>query len=126
MKKDTQDPESLAKAYKKKNEREEARRQTIIAEKSKAAREEVDRLVECFREIDPGLKRLILFGSLAEKRVRREDSDIDLAFDGTKYIQCLSIALQSSFKVDLLDIKTARPGIRKEIEQYGEIVFYDQ
>ena len=119
----TQDPAELARAYKKKNEQGKIRLEVRIAERIEAACEEVERLVECFKAADPGLKRLILFGSLAENRVHSVNFDIDIAFEGTKYLECLSIAMQSYFKVDLIDLKTVRSGIRNEIEQYGEVLF---
>ena len=124
MESNTQDIDSLVRAYRKKNEQENIRRERYIHERIKSAREEVKYLVERFQEVDPALKRIILFGSLAENRVVREHFDIDLAFEGTKYIQCLCIAMQSTFKVDLVDLQTVRPGMLKEIEQSGKVVFH--
>ena len=118
-----QSPREIARALKRKNAEEERVRQERLTAKIHAAHEEVQQLVRRFQEEDPGLRRIILFGSLGEGRVKREDFDIDLAFEGANYLRCLAIALQSNFKVDLIDMNSAAEGLRREIEHYGREVY---
>ena len=54
-------------------------------ERYKAALTEVDRLVARFRAIDPDLRRIVLFGSLAHGVPRKPDFDIDLSLEGVEY-----------------------------------------
>ena len=68
-----------------------------IREKIRAAHEEVRRLAAQFLEIDPGIKTIVLFGSLAENNVFSIHFDIDLAVRSEKYLQLVGCGLKSSF-----------------------------
>ena len=87
------------------------------------AHREIKRLVEAFRREDPELGRIVLFGSLARGIPRRPDFDIDLSFEGREYYRCVTIALDSPFKVDLVDYRVAADHIRREIDQNGVVVY---
>jgi predicted nucleotidyltransferase len=119
----SQDSASLAHAISKRNLAAKAKREKCIAERVEDAWIEVSRLVNRFREEDPGLRRVIVFGSFGEGRVRRADFDIDLAYEGTRFIEALVIVLQSPFSVDLVDLTTVRSAFRDEIERYGKEVY---
>lgn len=84
---------------------------------------EARRLVERFREIDPELGRIVLFGSLAEGTVRRSDFDIDLSFEGVEYYRCVGAALDSVFRVDMVDYRSAAPHIREAIDRRGVVLY---
>jgi hypothetical protein len=92
-------------------------------ERHSAALAEVDRLVARFREIDPELGRIVLFGSLAHGVPRNPDFDIDLSFEGTEYYRCVAEALNSRFKVDLIDYRVAADHIREAIDGEGRVVY---
>lgn len=91
-------------------------------ERSRAALAEVERLVRRFREIDPDLGRIVLFGSLARGVPRSPRFDIDLSFEGREYYRCVAEALESEFKVDLVDYRAAAPHIREAIDSEGRVV----
>ena len=70
-----------------------------------------------------GGKRVILFGSLATGRFRK-DSDIDIAVEGLSvdaYFKALGILeeMLDDVTFDLIDIKEALPTVLKRIEREG-------
>ena len=62
-------------------------------------------------------------GSDAPARLRSERFDIDLAISSGNYLRCVAVALDSNFKVDVVDLDTVRPAFRDEIEQHGTAVY---
>ena len=66
---------------------------------------------------------MILFGSLAEGCVGTLDFDIDIAVESKKYYQLVSRALQSEFKVDVLDIDGLHEKIKKSIIENGKVIY---
>ena len=94
-----------------------------IREKIRAAHEEVRRLAAQFREIDPGIETIVLFGSLAEDNVFSIDFDIDLAVRSEKYLQLVGCVLKSSFRVDVVDLDHVSDHIKSSIEKYGKILY---
>lgn len=88
---------------------------------------EVGRLTRAFREIDPALQRVVLFGSLARGEVTCPDFDIDLAVACSRhsFLQLVAEALNSSFQVDLVDLGSADERIRGSILRDG-IVLYEK
>ncbi|TVR62526.1 MAG: nucleotidyltransferase domain-containing protein [Spirochaetaceae bacterium] len=98
-------------------------RERAIAERVADARREIDRLVEQFRAADPGVRRIVLFGSLAKGSVKRLSFDIDLAVESDEYMRLLDIALDSDFKVDLVDLTFCSQYIAIAIEQHGKELY---
>lgn len=121
---DIQNIDSLAMAINKRNRFRRIERAKRIEKRKKEALKEVDRLIKEFKEKDASLKRVILFGSLGEDSIKNENFDIDLAMEGKEYLKCVTSALDSRFKVDLLDLNSLRPDFRKSIEQYGREVYH--
>lgn len=73
-----------------------------------------------------GAERVWLFGSLARGTFDAA-SDIDLAVDGIEekaFLRALGrlISLHPDFSVDLVDIREARPGLRRAIEEEGVLL----
>ena len=95
----------------------------VIEERVRSAFVEVGRLEKKFLEADPHLRRLYLFGSLAEDRVSRESFDIDLAVDSDKYLEIVGLCFDSDFKVDLVDLKTIHQFIRAHILSKGKLLY---
>lgn len=109
----------LATSINEHNRRERARRRVLLAARVAEAYREVDRLVAEFRRIDPRLERVVLFGSLARGTVSRLSFDIDLAVSSLRYLDLLGPALDSSFKVDLIDLATASPYVLQAVGRDG-------
>ncbi len=109
----------LAAAINERNRRQRIELERTLQKRKTAARAEVDRLVQQFRRTDPALRRVVLFGSLARDEVKRLDFDIDMAVDTERYSELLGPALESEFKVDLVDLRTASPYIRRSVERDG-------
>ena len=110
----------LAAAINRRNARKRPALEEALARRVKEAHQEVSRLVERFREADPELRRVVLFGSLARNEVKRIDFDIDLAVDSDRYSQLLGIALESVFKVDLIDLVAASSYIKRSVRREGK------
>lgn len=89
------------------------------------AYDEVRRLVDSFLELDPAISKIILFGSLARCDVSSADFDIDLAVScsGEQYLALVACALDSPFKVDLVDISSADSRILSSIDRDGKVLY---
>ncbi|MFN8453803.1 MAG: nucleotidyltransferase domain-containing protein [Anaerolineae bacterium] len=68
-----------------------------------------------------------LFGSLARQTVRSPAFDIDLAVQSSpdKFLLLVAAALESDFKVDMVDLTSASPSLSQFIAQDG-IVLYEK
>ncbi len=87
------------------------------------AYEEVERLKIDFLKIDKDMKKMILFGSLPEDVIGSIDFDIDIAVQSKKYYQLVSRALQSDFKVDVVDLDSIHERIKKAIIENGRVIY---
>ena len=94
-------------------------RERVIAERVRHARQEIDRLVAQIRSVDPDVRRIVLFGSLAKNSVKRPSFDIDLAVDSDHYTRLIDIADDSDFKVDLVDLACCSRYVAVAVEQHG-------
>jgi len=71
-----------------------------------------------------GAQRVILFGSLARRGLFHQRSDVDLAVEGidsSRFWRAWAAldALGREFEINLVDIETALPALRQEIEREG-------
>ena len=114
---------AMGRAIARKNRAERERLQRELAERIDAAWAEVQRLTEAFRAMDPELRQVILFGSLAEGRARSLSFDIDLAVDSDRYLQLVSVALESPFRVDVVDLRSASAYIREAVSRFGKVLY---
>ena len=96
-----------------------------LAARKAMAFEEIKVLVEKFRAADPGISKIILFGSLARDDVRFPDFDIDLAVvsSGESFLKLVAIALDSPFSVDVVDLSTADDRIRTAVAREGVVLY---
>ena len=97
--------------------------QKYLRTRLREARLEVKRLIAQFREIDPDLERVILFGSLARNTIRGLQFDIDLAVRSEQLLKLVACGLRSSFQVDVVDLDRLPPSIRQAIEEHGEMIY---
>ena len=111
--------QNIVKEIKKENEDERKR----IKDKILQAMSEIERLKKDFLEIDPALEKIILFGSLAEGEINSIGFDIDIAVKSKKYYQLVGKALQSEFKVDIIDLDTIHKKIKDNILKTGRIIY---
>ena len=103
--------------------REAARAERLRRERQAAGFAEALRLAQHFAVVDPELRAVVLFGSLATGELGNRQPDIDLAVESSRYLQLVAIALDSRFKVDVVDLATARPAIRQAVARYGKVIF---
>ena len=89
------------------------------------ARLEIEELVADLRRIDPEIRKITLFGSLATGRAKSRWFDIDIAVDCApqKYLDLVARALRSRFDVDVVEIRTCREGLLRAIERDGEVLY---
>ena len=71
-----------------------------------------------------GATRVVLFGSLAHEAWFWPESDVDLAVEGldsTSYWEAWRLAEQiiHGRNVDMVEIESARPALKRAIERYG-------
>ncbi len=71
-----------------------------------------------------GVRRVVLFGSLAHEAWSISDSDVDLAVEGLSedaYWDAWRLAEEmiSDHSVDLIELEKASPSLREAIERYG-------
>ena len=104
----------------KRNNEEERRR---IKDRVVHALEEVERLKRDFLKIDGDMEKMILFGSLSEGGIDSFDFDIDLAVKSEQYYQLVGRALQSDFKVDVVDLDSVYESIRARIMEQGRVIY---
>jgi predicted nucleotidyltransferase len=116
--------EKLKKMAESARRRDRERRKTISA-RVPGAFAEVKRLIRKFRTLDPAIEKVVLFGSLARKDVTSLDFDIDLAVSCSKekYLSIVALALDSPFKVDVVDLAAADERIKASIARDGVILY---
>jgi predicted nucleotidyltransferase len=87
----------------------------------------VQALVGKFLLVDSSITEIILFGSLARDDVSSLNFDIDLAVScsGEHFLALVAIALDSPFKVDLVDFSAADNRIKDAITREG-VMLYEQ
>jgi predicted nucleotidyltransferase len=81
------------------------------------------RLVEAMRGIDPGLRRVILFGSLARDDVRSQDFDIDLAVSSGRILRIAAWSEDQSLPLDVVDLDSMDPDFRRRVEGEGKLLY---
>ena len=109
------DPRPIAAHYRARNEAE----LQAIRERADAARKEAHRIALRIRQADPGVRAVILFGSLAEDGPRRLDFDIDLALDGGDVYKALDSTESSPFEVDVVRLDRLPEYVRERIRARG-------
>lgn len=71
-----------------------------------------------------GVRRVVLFGSFARGEIH-ERSDLDLAVEGLPardYYRAVAACLSASVPVDLIRIEDATEGLRRRIEEEGDVL----
>lgn len=91
--------EAIVKSQKAENLKAEA----ALERRLTSARDEAGRLATAIAQI-PGVRKVLLFGSVARGRPFAFDSDIDLAIEGGDILEAMAIVEASSFSVDVVDL----------------------
>jgi predicted nucleotidyltransferase len=99
------------------------KREQVIDQRRVAAIEQIETLVQRFKDNDPHLRAIVLFGSLAAGTPDNPNFDIDLAVDSDKYWELLGIVLDQPIPVDLVDLPRAPRHIRRRIEAEGRWLY---
>jgi predicted nucleotidyltransferase len=113
----------MARTFSDRTQRAEKERSRQIALRRSAAFEQIQRLVTRFREVDPEIRVIILFGSLATGFLRNHHFDIDIAVDSDHYWDLLGIALDQPIPVDLTDLPQISEHIRSRIQAEGTVLY---
>ena len=90
-----------------------------IQERAALALEEAHRIAKSIESGDPAVRRVILFGSLAEAGPRRLDFDIDLCLDGGDLYRAMDAADDSPFEVDIVRLDLLPQHVREHIQTRG-------
>jgi predicted nucleotidyltransferase len=98
--------------------RKEAEAKAITKRQGEALLEAA-RLARAFRVGVPALKKIFLFGSVAENRAVNLNFDIDIAIIGGDRTAVESIAEGSSFHIDIWDFERLPDLIRKNVMEKG-------
>ncbi len=109
----------IARRIKLQNKIEQQRLRSRLRE----AHREVSRLVAQFREIDPELQKVVLFGSLARNAPRGLQFDIDLAVRSDQFLMLVACGLRSPFQVDVVDLDRLPAPVRRSIEEHGKTIY---
>lgn len=107
--------------------KENRREKQAIEARKQRAWQVLPNLVQSLLQRDPGISKIVLFGSLARNDQRlRLDFDIDLALSCSpeKYYSLVSLMLDvPEFKVDLLDLETIKGLLKQRILEQGIILY---
>ena len=113
----------VAEGLKARQRRKDARADHVRQERRAAGLAEAHRLTSRFVEVDPDLRKVVLFGSLATGDLGDRQPDIDLAVESPRYLRLVAVALDSPFRVDVVDLPNASPVISRAVEQHGRVMY---
>lgn len=94
-----------------------------LKEQIATAQSALPHIVARMLELDPSIKRIILFGSLATGSVRNTGFDIDLAVSGTRIFPLVAWSEDQELPVDIVDLDSLSPDFRNHIEETGRILY---
>ncbi len=112
------DPAPFVRHYRKAN----ALELRLIRARSRKAKKEALRLAGRIMAADAGVRRVLLYGSLAEEGPRRIGFDIDIALDGGDLFRALDAVDDSPFEVDIAILDRVPPHVRSRIEARGIVL----
>ena len=100
--------------------------ETRLANRRRRAMQTAHKAAELLRD-KFGARNVMIFGSLARRGGFTPWSDIDLAAKGipsTRFYEAVGLVtgISAEFKIDLVDIETCAPSLRKKIETEGKLV----
>ncbi len=110
---------AIVEAERRRNRAAERRR----AERLARARREAPRVAAELARVDPGVREVWLFGSVATGRIGRDDFDIDLAVHGGDVISLYARLPNSEFEVDLVDLDSVGERFRDMVYRRGERLY---
>lgn len=109
------DPGPYAAHYRAENEEEKRRTRA----RYEAALEEARNLARRIKAADSSVRRVILFGSMAEGIPRNPNFDIDIALDGGDAYRAMDITDESPYEVDVVELRLLPQHVRERILEKG-------
>lgn len=104
------------------HKRRNARLHAEAEARRRAFEAELPRLVEGILTVDPAVRSVTLFGSLA-----RPDKipvrDIDIALDSPQFLRAAAWLLRQDLPIDVVDLHELYPNIRERVEREGRILY---
>jgi len=94
-----------------------------IAERAGRARAFLPVLVSAFCQIDPDIRKILLFGSLAKGMPDREGFDIDIGVRSSRYLRLVAWALDQEWKIDVVNIDDTAGTIVEGLESTGRTLY---
>lgn len=104
-------------------ERSGRERAHAISDRLARARAFLPELVDAILRVDPDIKKILLFGSIAKGRVRHLDFDIDIAVDSDRYVRIVAWALRQEWRIDVVDLRSVAGSPLEGIANEGEVLY---
>ena len=117
------DARSSLNAIVERQKRENARHARELDQRVKDARKFIESIPDALRKLDPDMRKIVLFGSLAFGDVRRQGFDIDLAVDSDRYLRIVDWSLSQRWKVDAIDLSAIDSQFADEIGRRGRVLY---
>jgi len=103
------------------------RRDQKLRERRQRAQESGRKIAAALGAADPGLEKVIGFGSTWESwRKYREDSDIDLALIGGDWFKLMRHVPEGEFHVSLVELMQQNPEFISYVLEHGEVLYEKQ
>ena len=103
------------------------RREQLLRERRQRAQESGRMIAAELGAADPGLEKVIGFGSTYETwRNYREDSDIDLAIIGGDWFKLMRHVPEGDFKVSLVELNLQNHEFISYVLEHGEVLYEKQ
>jgi predicted nucleotidyltransferase len=84
---------------------------------------EAERLAAELANIDPAVREVWLFGSVASGRPGREEFDIDLAIAGGDALTLFAQLPETEFEVDIVELENVSARFREMVKRTGEQLY---
>lgn len=110
---------AIVEAERRRNREAERRR----SERLERARAEAPRIAAELARIDPEVREIWLFGSVATGSIGRDCFDVDLAVAGGDIVALYARMPDTEFEVDLVDLDAVRESFREMIYRRGRKVY---
>jgi len=118
-----EDMDAMLESIVARQKRENARYQREVDARVRKARRFIQSVPAALLRLDPALRRIVLFGSLASGAVNRLGFDIDLAVDSDRYLRIVDWSLDQPWRIDVIDLSAIDEAFIHEIENKGKMLY---